>query len=74
MGILELSMVKNLNEYDWAILEEIDEPKINLDTSYIIFDSGMGGFIVVDVNKGIDDATIWFDDEAPMYQKLLEFL
>lgn len=52
MGILELSMVKNLNEYDWAILEEIDEPKINLDTSYIIFDSGMGGFIVVDVNKG----------------------
>lgn len=69
MGILELSMVKNLNEYDWAILEEIDEPKINLDTSYIIFDSGMVGFIVVDVNKGIDDATIWFDDEAPMYQK-----
>ncbi|WP_224771188.1 SMI1/KNR4 family protein [Metabacillus idriensis] len=69
MGLVSLNSVTYLDEYEWGILDEIDDPiKINLQTSYGFFSNGMGGYVVFDFENGQNDnATLWWNDEYPDY-------
>lgn len=69
MGLLPLDGVTYLDDYEWGIIETLDEPlKIDIQTSFGFFSNGMGGYVVCDYkNCDNDKATLWWKDDQPDY-------
>ncbi|MBO1004901.1 SMI1/KNR4 family protein [Pseudogracilibacillus auburnensis] len=69
MGLVPLERITYFEDYEWGILDELDEPLgINIATTYGFFENGMGGYVAIDLNNCIDDvATLWFTDDQPDY-------
>lgn len=69
MGVIRLEQITHFSEYEWGILEELDEPLgLNIDTTYGFFENGMGGYVAVDLNNCKDNlATLWFTNDQPEY-------
>lgn len=69
MGLLSLQDVVFFIDEDWGILDELSKPlKINLETTFGMFASGMGGYVALDIlNCDECNATIWFTDQFPEY-------
>lgn len=69
MGLIPLEQIIHFSEYEWGILEDLDEPLgINIDTTYGFFENGMGGYVAVDLNNCRENlATLWFTNDQPEY-------
>ncbi|NMD71594.1 SMI1/KNR4 family protein [Bacillus sp. DNRA2] len=69
MGLIPLERITHFKEYDWGILDELNEPLgINLDTTYGFFENGMGGYVAIDlINCNDNLATLWFTNDQPDY-------
>lgn len=69
MGIVPMDHVTYFDDYEWGILEELDEPLgINMTTTYGFFQNGMGGYVAIDLDNCTDDtATLWFTHDQPEY-------
>lgn len=66
MGLVESQNISCIAEDEWGILEELEEPlQINLSTTYSFFESGTGGYVVID--QSTDKPAVWFADEQPEY-------
>ena len=70
MGLVPLESVTYLDDYEWGIIEELQEPlKLDLKTSFGFFSNGMGDHVVFDYNDcSNDNATLWFHDDQPNYR------
>ena len=71
MGLLPLEKIEALSKYEWRIIDNLIEPlQIDLDSTFTFFTTGIGGYVVIDTNNCFNEnATIWFSDEKPMYNK-----
>ncbi len=69
MGLVPLENITHFKEYEWGIIEELEEPLgINMDTTFGFFENGMGGYVAVDLNNSEEDvATLWFTNDQPDY-------
>lgn len=69
MGLVPVERTTHFEDYEWGILEELDEPLgINMATTYGFFENGMGGYVAIDLNNCIGDvATLWFTNDKPEY-------
>lgn len=69
MGIMPVEDILFLGEEDWGILDELEEPlKINLNSAFGVFSSGMGGYVAVDTLDCMNDkATLWYANRQPRY-------
>ncbi|KMT63013.1 hypothetical protein [Paenilisteria newyorkensis] len=69
MGIDSIENITYMDEDEWGIIEELEEPiKINLESSYGFFSSGTGRYVVIDVADCMNDkATLWSSNAAPKY-------
>lgn len=70
MGLDAYENITYLNDYEWAILQEIeaDEVRIDLKSSYGFFNNGMGDYVVIDYNNCQEgNATLWSAKEEPEY-------
>jgi len=69
MGLVQLESVTYLDDYEWGIIEELQEPlQINLKTSFGFFTNGMGTYIAVDYeNCNNDNAVLWSAKRQPRY-------
>jgi len=70
MGLSSLQNVLYLDEYEWSVLEDMEEHNINIDltSSYRFFTNGMGAYVVIDYNNcDNDNATLWSSKEEPDY-------
>lgn len=70
MGLVPCEHITRFSDYEWGIIDELDEPlEINLDYTYGFFENGMGGYVAVDLrNSGDGFATLWFSDDVPEYR------
>lgn len=71
MGILPVQKVTCMNDYDWGIIEDLKlEVPFNLKSTYIFFETGMGGYVLLDMQKyGDENSIVWFSRQKPMYDK-----
>lgn len=71
MGLSPVNEIFLFDDEDWHILEELAEPiQIDLENTYGIFASGMGGYVAVDLcNCENDNSVIWFTAKQPIYNK-----
>lgn len=69
MGLVPEDEVTNLGEYDWGILEILEDTvKIDMTSSFGFFSNGMGAYVVIDSNNCLhEEATLWFKDRQPKY-------
>ncbi len=69
MGLLSVSDVVIFEEEDWGILEELSQPlQIQIQTTFGIFASGMGGYVAIDSSNCENcNATLWFTKKQPRY-------
>lgn len=69
MGLVPLQDIVIFAEEDWGILGELDMPlQINLESTFGIFSSGMGGYVAVDMlHCENNNSTLWFTGEQPEY-------
>lgn len=71
MGLLPVQSITNMDEFDWEVVNDLGlEIKIDFKQSYIVFETGMGGYLVIDTRFKSDDcATVWFSNSKPIYNK-----
>lgn len=69
MGLVPVEHITHFEDYEWGILEELDEPLgINMATTYGFFQNGMGGYVAIDITNCNDGAaTLWFSNDQPEY-------
>lgn len=69
MGLVPLERITHFEDYEWGILEELNQPLgINIATTYGFFENGMGGYVAIDLkNSTADLATLWFTNDQPDY-------
>ena len=69
MGIVPIESIRYFEEDEWGILDELqDNLGIDLKTTFAVFNSGMGGYVAIDLkNCDNDKATIWFTSSQPIY-------
>ncbi|MFJ5772510.1 SMI1/KNR4 family protein [Psychrobacillus sp. NPDC093180] len=69
MGLVPVEHITHFEDYEWGILEDLDEPLgIIMDTTYGVFQNGMGGYVAIDITNCIDGAaTLWFSNDQPEY-------
>lgn len=69
MGLVSLEYVTFFDDDEWGIIDSLDHPlEINLSTTFSFFESGMGGYLAVDLeNCSNDNATLWFTNDQPDY-------
>ena len=69
MGLVPLENVILFEDYEWGILDELEEPlQINLDYTFGFFENGMGGYVAIDLeNSDNDKGVLWFHDDQPDY-------
>lgn len=66
MGLVETQNISCMAEDEWGILEELEEPlQLDLSSSYSLFETGSGGYIVIDLSA--ERAAIWFTEDQPEY-------
>ncbi len=71
MGLVPLEDVILFSDYEWGIIDELEKPlQINLSTTFGFFQTGMGGYVAIDLNNCNDNrATLWFSDDQPEYNR-----
>ena len=71
MGILPIQRVTCMDDYDWGIIEDLDlEVLFGMNSTYIFFETGMGGYVLLDTqNCGDENSVVWFSKSKPMYDK-----
>lgn len=69
LGILPVDKAAHFSEYEWEIIDELEQPlELNLETTYGFFGNGGGDYLAVDYNNCEDDkATLWYHDDDPFY-------
>ena len=69
MGLVSLNRVTYFDDDEWGIIDSLDQPlEINLSTAFSFFESGMGGYLAVDLqNCSNNNATLWFTNDQPNY-------
>ena len=67
MGLDRIEEVTFFDDYEWGIIEDLEDPiKINLKTTYGFFSNGAGGYVAIDCGNN-NSATIWFTNDEPEY-------
>lgn len=67
MGLEPRDSVTFFDDYEWGIIEELEEPiKIDLKTTYGFFRSGSGGYVAIDYGNS-NNAVVWFSNDTPEY-------
>ena len=71
IGILPVQKITCMNDYDWGIIEDLKlEVQFTLKSTYIFFETGMGGYVLLDTQKyGDENSIVWFSRKKPMYNK-----
>lgn len=71
MGMDALRNVTYFADEEWGIIEDLKEPlQIDLKSTFSFFNNGGGGYVAVDTkNCNNDNATLWFSDDQPEYNK-----
>lgn len=71
MGILPIQKVTCMCDYDWGIIEDLKlEIPFNMNSTYIFFETGMGGYVLLDTQKYKDEnSVVWFSNKKPMFDK-----
>ncbi|MBO1580113.1 SMI1/KNR4 family protein [Bacillus sp. XF8] len=69
MGLVPEDEVTNFCEYDWSIIEELDEPiKIDVNSTFGFFSNGMGAYVAIDGENCVNEnSTLWFKNKQPKY-------
>lgn len=69
MGLVPLESVTYFEDYEWGIIEDLEEPmKIDLKTTFGFFSNGMGTYVAIDYQNCSDDnATLWSAKKQPRY-------
>lgn len=69
MGLVSLESVICLNDYEWGIIEDLNESiKISLEKSFGFFSNGMGDHVVIDCsNCSNENVSLWFHNDQPEY-------
>lgn len=71
MGMVASQNIDYLGDpdYDWEILEDLDEPlQIDLSSTFGFFSNFMGGYVAIDLKHcNLESATLWFSDDQPEY-------
>lgn len=66
MGIVSWEDVFCLDDEEWGIIDELQQPiRINLETSYSFFSNGMGKYICLDLSN--QTCALWSAKDAPRY-------
>lgn len=70
MGLVSLNDLTFFQDNEWGIMDELEEPlRINLGKTVGFFESGMGGYLAIDLeNCRNDHATLWFTNDQPEYE------
>ena len=71
MGILPVQKITCMNEYDWEIIEDLklDIP-FSMKSTYIFFETGMGGYVLLDTQKyRSENSIVWFSRRKPICNK-----
>ncbi len=71
MGIIPIQRVTCMDDYDWGIIEDLNlEVPFGMNSTYIFFETGMGGYVLLDTqNYGDENSVVWFSKSKPMYDK-----
>ncbi len=71
MGILPIQRVTCMDDYDWGVIEDLNlEIPFCMNSTYIFFETGMGGYVLLDThNCGDKNSVVWFSRKKPMYNK-----
>ena len=71
MGILPVQKVTCMNDYDWGIIEDLKlDILFSMKSTYIFFEIGMGGYVLLDMqNYGDENSIVWFSRKKPIYNK-----
>ena len=71
-GIISIENVECLDDYEWGVIEDLNlHLNLDLSTSYSLFSSGAGGYVVIDLNKkSLNEAIIWFAKKEPLYDRM----
>lgn len=69
MGLVPFESVTYFDDYEWGIIEDLEEPlQIDLKTTFGFFKSGAGGYVVIDYkNSNNNIGTLWFSNDQPEY-------
>lgn len=69
MGLVPLESITYLDDYEWGIIEELQEAlMIDLKTTFGFFSNGMGTYVAIDCKKcHNDNATLWSSKRQPKY-------
>lgn len=71
MGLVRTSDITYVrdNEWEWGILEDLEEDlQIDMESTYGFFSNMMGTYVAVDImNCDIDSATLWSAKDQPEY-------
>ncbi|WP_291584041.1 SMI1/KNR4 family protein [Clostridium sp. UBA6640] len=69
MGLDAIENITYLDEYEWSIVDELEEPiKIDIKSSYGFFSNGVGKYVVIDINNFTENgATLWSSKSLPKY-------
>lgn len=64
-----LESVTYFEDYEWGIIEDLEEPmKIDLKTTFGFFSNGMGTYVAIDYQNCSDhNATLWSAKKQPRY-------
>lgn len=69
MGLSSYDEIFCLDDYEWGILEEVSDLKIDLKTSYAFFSNGIGMYVAVDYNRfSNSNSALWSSKEEPEYE------
>ncbi len=69
MGLDSYNDVTCLGEEEWGIIDDIGEEnlELNLSSSFGFFNNSLGTYVVVDCEKGVNDAILWSSKDEPEY-------
>ncbi|MCK6258660.1 SMI1/KNR4 family protein [Fictibacillus sp. KIGAM418] len=69
MGLVRLQNISCFENFEWGIIEDLEEPlAINLNSTFGFFENGMGGYVAINMQDNSDDkATLWFTNDQPEY-------
>ncbi len=68
-GLVELNEVMYFDDYEWGIVEELENPpEINFETTFGFFCNGGGIYVAIDIKEQEEDiGVVWYDDCEPDY-------
>ncbi|MDZ5609891.1 hypothetical protein U2I54_23255 [Bacillus pseudomycoides] len=68
-GVVPEDEVSKFCEYDWGVIEELDESiKIDVNSTLGFFSNGMGAYVAINGENCINEnSTLWFKNKPPKY-------